>query len=537
MMAMKGSVRMGFYLLLVVLCGLLGWWLAHDVFRSPVSVRKPVAEAEEVKELSRPARIQSKVVERVTFKDGATVEIMGSSREKETILRFPTDEAYESFLQALGLSKVQLLGQLDRLRAVRLGYIDIADLDDLLRGENLTMYPAVTKMPDRAKPGEETLAGAEAFNDGVLEWLGIYGDHSQWGRGVKVAVLDTGVVPHEGLPGNFKSIAIEPFPKHLDETHGHGTAVASLIAGCGAIAPGIAPGVTLISVRVSGEDGITDSFSVAAGVLAAMDEGAEIINLSLGSYEDSPLMADAIWLAQNQGIVVVAASGNDGQESAAFPAAYPNVIGVGAVDARGEQLEFSNFGDYLSMTAPGYRVNVAWPGNRYVRLSGTSVSAPLVTGAIAAVMTAGPTRLTASDAAALVMEYADEAGIPGPDSQYGYGILNVGRVIDRQTPGLVDAAITAQQVVSLGQGRDELQVTIQNRGTEILINTLLEVRTSLGDKTFNSTTLAPGKIQTFHFPLPSGSATRLEVTSTLTLGIRGNDQTPANNQKRSVFQR
>ncbi|MFT4176734.1 MAG: S8 family serine peptidase [Luteolibacter sp.] len=529
-------MRAVIYGLVVVLCGVFGWWLTQDLPRRAV---QPKAEIEEVPVFQKVGRdrISAPLVEeRRTFEDGATVEIMGSSREREAILRFPSDAAYASFVQVVRESEVRLLGQLDRLRAMRVGYDDPGDLSVLLAGENLSVYPAVTRMPDRVKPGEDALRGAVGFDDGVLRWLGVRSDPS-WGRGVKVAVLDTGVVAHESLP-EFKSIEIEPFPEDPAQVHGHGTAVASLICGRSELAPGIAPGVSLISIRVSGENGVTDSFSVAEGMLAAMDEGAEIVNLSLGSYEDSPLLADAIWMAQERGIVVVAASGNDGQERAAFPAAYPNVIGVGAVDARGEQLEFSNFGDYLSLTAPGYQVNVAWPGNRYVRLSGTSVSAPLVTGAIAAVMTAEPTRLSAPEAAALVLEYADEAGIPWPDSQYGNGILNLARVLERKIPGIVDVAITGQQIVTTETGQDELQVTIQNRGTEILINTLLEIQTSLGNRTFNLTTLAPKKIHTFRFPLPSAAhGMQVDVTSTVTLGTWGVDRSPENNRRDDSFQK
>ena len=527
-------------ILAVVLCGLLGWFLTQDIAKSTALPKKRVEPASIPRKVAKTPIHPTKRAERDQFKDGTTVEIMASSRDHETILRFPSDETYAAFLAAIVHSRVHLVDQLDRLRAMRLSFEDIADLDDLLSGENITIYPSVTRMPDRSAPGTGIQEGAMGFDDRVISWLGIQGDHSTWGQGVKVAVLDSGVMEHEALPGFVKSIAIEPFPADLSEVHGHGTAVASMIAGHGRIAPGVAPAAQIISVRVCGESGVADSFAISAGLLAAMDEGVQIINLSMGSYEDSPLMAEAVWLVQNHGIVVVAASGNDGQDDAAYPAAYPGVISVGAVDARGEQLDFSNYGEYLSLTAPGYQVNAAWPGNRYVRLSGTSVSAPLVSGAIAAVMSQGAsTGMTAAEAAALVMQYTDESGIPGPDSQYGSGVLNLGRVMFRNAPGLLDAAITDQRLVSTGSGTQELRVTVQNRGTAVLINTLVEMETPFGNKKWNATTIAPGAFQTFSMPVPAERLkkdTPFPITSRVFLGTPGQDQTPQNNE-RSEFLR
>ena len=118
----------------------------------------------------------------------------------------------------------------------------------------------------------------------------------------------------------------------------------------------------------------------------------QIINISMGTTENNPLIEEAVLYAHEQNVLIVAASGNSEQADACYPAAYPSVISVGAVDARGEHLDFSNYGTYLSVTAPGYAINAAWPGNRYSRISGTSASAPIVTGAIAATMSNGTRR-------------------------------------------------------------------------------------------------------------------------------------------------
>ena len=535
---MKPNIRQFVAASVVVLCGLIGWWIARDLKESVVRHRTLVKVSDFHSKQVPQLNLQSRPVERDEFRDGTTVEVFGSRKQDEIILRFPSEETYESFLLAVGQSRIRVVDQLDRLRAVRLSYNDREDLSLLLLGENITTYASIPSIP---KPGPSDGAnqkGLVGFGNGLLPWLGINADHSSWGAGVKIAVLDSGIVPHPDLPGLVQSIEIVPFPADLDKTHGHGTAVASLIAGVDEDAPGIAPAAQLISIRISDDSGQADSFAMAAGILAAVDAGADLINISMGTTVDNPLIAEAVTYAQDHDSLIVASSGNSEQADATYPAAYPSVVSVGAVDARGEHLEFSNYGTYLSLTAPGFAVNAAWPGGRYTRISGTSASAPIVTGAIAATMSSGTGKtMTAKEAAEIVMNHSDEAGISGPDSEYGVGILNVGRIMTREIMGIVDAAITDQRVVHTSEG-DEIEVTLQNRGTTILVNTLLEISTPFGNRQFNATTLPPGAIRSFTMPLrltglPQGSP--IEVNSRLTLGSPSRDMTSYNNQRGDTF--
>ncbi len=522
---------------IILICGLFGWWLARDLKTATQPRSRAVVIPETLPRSLGAAAFQARQAAKDEFADGATVEIFGSRKTDEVILRFPSDEAYHAFLIAAGQSRIEVVDQLDRLRAVRLRYDNEDDLSMLLLGENLTTYDSITAVP---APGPVTSQqdGLVGFGNGLLPWLGITADHSTWGAGVKIAVLDSGIVPHTALPRLVKSIEIVPFPPELEKTHGHGTAVASLIAGSDASAPGVAPGADLISIRISDETGQADSFAMAAGILAAVDAGAELINISMGTSVDNPLIAEAVLYARDHHSLIVASSGNSEQDDATYPAAYPSVISVGAVDARGEHLDFSNYGSYLSLTAPGYALNAAWPGNGYKRISGTSASAPIVTGAIAATMSNGSgVKMTATQAAEIVMKYSDEAGISGPDSEYGSGILNLGRIMTRGVPGIVDAAITDQRIVVTAVG-EQIQVTLQNRGTAVLVNTLLEISTPFGKRQFNATTLAPGAIQTFTMPIrlkAQSVGESLEVNSKLTLGTRGRDVTPYNNQRSDVL--
>ncbi|MEY4242782.1 MAG: hypothetical protein RLZZ245_367 [Verrucomicrobiota bacterium] len=523
------------FLLICVFCALIGWRVA--VF-SEKSKQDPTPASQALAPLAKPLprfpRAQAPL--RDEFQDGTTVEIFASREPNEVILRFPSGESYDAFFFALADSNIELLDQLDRLRAMRLSYDAWADLASLLDGENITAYDSLPAVPPPTFSGTAHQQGLLGFGNRLLPWLGVTGDNSNWGRGVKIAVLDNGVLPHSDLPGLTQSIAITPFPRDLAKTDGHGTAVASLIAGRNPAAPGIAPAAEIISIRVGDDAGRADSFALAAGILAAIDAGAQIINISMGTSENNPLIEEAVSLAHEHQVLIVAASGNSSRDEAAYPAAYPTVISVGAVDARGEHLDFSNYGTYLSITAPGYGISAAWPGNARTKISGTSASAPIVTGAIAATMSNGTDAgMNAFEAAEVVMAQANDAGLPGPDSQFGFGILNLGRVMNRHIAGVCDAAITDQRLVRTGRGGSgELQVTVQNRGTAVLVNTLLEVITPVGTRKFNATTLAAGSIQTFKMPIRLSGLSQdapIRVVSKLSLGVSGHDPTPYNNRR------
>jgi hypothetical protein len=530
-------------ILILVICGLLGGWLVRDFEKA--GVRRPEAPPIGKSPVKRvvPVPPRAREVHRDEFRDGTTVEIFASMKPDEVILRFPSEESYSEFLFVLNDAKVRLVGQLDRLRAVRLGYDEWADLAGLLDGENIIAYDSLPAVPAPSPSGGSGQAGVVGFGSGLLPWLGVTSDNSRWGAGVRIAVVDSGVVPHPALAALAESIAITPFPEDLSKTNGHGTAIASLIAGNDRSAPGIAPAAELISIRVGDESGKADSYALAAGILAAIDAGAQIINCSMGTTENNPLIEDAVLYARERNVLIVAASGNSEQADASYPAAYPSVISVGAVDARGEHLDFSNYGTYLSLTAPGYEIDAAWPGNQYVRISGTSASAPIVTGAIAATMSnGGKVTMSASQAAEIVVKYSNEAGIPGPDSEYGVGILDIGRMMNRGTPGIVDAAITNQRILKANDpgSNDEIQVTVQNRGTVSLINTLVEISTPFGNRQFNATAISPGGIQTFSMSVRLSGMPEtepLQVSSSLTLGTIGQDVTPENNQRSGALYR
>ena len=186
----------------------------------------------------------------------------------------------------------------------------------------------------------------------------------------------------------------------------------------------MAPGTSLLSIRVAGGDGVGDSFTVAQGIVQAVNQGAQIINLSMGSQGDSFILHEAVNYALGKGVLIIASTGNDAVEGVDYPARYEGVVAVTGVDASGRHLYFANRGAEVTLSAPGYEVNAAWTQNQVVLVTGTSAAAPFVAGAVAAVMSANP-GMTAADALAVLVKASKDAGTPGRDKEYGYGFLNL----------------------------------------------------------------------------------------------------------------
>ncbi len=462
---------------------------------------------------------------------GIAEELPPFALQNERIAVFKTDEDYRKFLASLGDRNLKLLGKSDQLRAVRFGIGPGGDLDGIDGAELGYNYLVTIPTP----PDASAQAGASGFGRNALSWLGVTGDNSQWGKGVTVAVLDSGVNSHLALDqqkGKITQIALTELT--ADSQLGHGTAVASIVSGDHPLTPGVAPASDILSIRITDDSGSSDSFTLADGIIQAVDAGAKVINISMGSYGDSNVVRNAVEYAQSSGAVIVASSGNSGLETVAYPAAYEGVIAVGAVEAQGEHLDFSNTGENLGITAPGYSVNAAWGEEQLTQFSGTSASAPFISGAIAATMT--EKNLTASQATDLVLGNANDSGLPGADNAYGTGILDLGRIMNSGTPGIYDAAIASQVLVppSVNSTLPQVLVTVQNRGTETLINSPLTINSPSGTQTINISSLAPGAIQTYPVSvlLPNNET---PVTVSSTVQTTETDSNATNNSRSDGF--
>lgn len=462
------------------------------------------------------------------------------ARAHEAVLTLASEDAYRNFLARAGRAGIRLRAQLDRLRTVRVGYDSLDPLiEDMMKNPSdyqsvdanyLVHVPGVPAAEDRLKFNQVPL------NNTSLAFLGVFGDHSQWGRGVTVAVLDTGVAADVTLgSGRVQYLdAGQGILPGTGEEDGHGTAVAGLVAGASTDAPGVASAATILSIKITGTDGMSDSFTLAQGILAAVDAGARIINISMGAYASPNILISAIDYAYTQGAVIVAAAGNDGAAQLMWPAADPRVVSVGAVDALEQQVSFSNAGAQLKITAPGYGVDTAWLNGQRVSISGTSASAPLVAGAIAAVMSTSP-GLTAAQAWSVLQQYTSDGGTPGPDSAYGNGILNVGWAMDRANPSRIDTAIAGQYYDA---STSTMNIVVQNRSAQTASGLQLNVDLSGVATSHPVPTLKSGTTALIQVPI---SAEQLATSGGIfyhtqlanPAGVV--DQLPANNAKSGVI--
>jgi len=206
---------------------------------------------------------------------------------------------------------------------------------------------------------------------------------------ITVAVIDTGVcMSHEDLVDRVLDNGYDFVDNDDDpeDVFGHGCSVAGIIAANinnGIGIAGFAPNSSILPVRVLGPSGSGSMADVAAGIVYAADNGADIINLSLGSMVGSQVTEDAVNHAVGKGVTVIASAGNSGGALPGFPARYENVVAVGAIDPNGARSSFSNKGG--DIWAPGRDVHTIYLDNGYKALNGTSFSAPYVA-AMAAVL-------------------------------------------------------------------------------------------------------------------------------------------------------
>lgn len=211
--------------------------------------------------------------------------------------------------------------------------------------------------------------------------------------GVKLAVLDTGIEEShpEFLGKVMASVNFTDSPT-VSDLFGHGTHVAGIAAAATNNAIGVAGtgyNTVLLNGKVLGDNGSGYYSWVANGIVWAADQGAQVINMSLGGSSSSQVLEDAVNYAWNRGSVVVAAAGNNGNSTPQYPAYYQNVIAVGATDNNDIKASFSTYGNWVDVAAPGVSIYSTYKGNSYGSLSGTSMASPFAAGTSALIWAKG----------------------------------------------------------------------------------------------------------------------------------------------------
>ncbi|TFF68225.1 hypothetical protein EU520_00690 [Candidatus Thorarchaeota archaeon] len=271
------------------------------------------------------------------------------------------------------------------------------------------------------------------------------------GNGVKVAILDTGIdYGHPDLDdvyaGGYDFVDNDNDPK---DGNGHGTHCAGIVAaednGEGVI--GVAPMASVYAVRVLDDRGSGYTSDIIAGIDWAVDNGMDVVSMSLGGGSYDSAFDNAINQAYSAGVVVVAASGNDGTGTISYPAAYTNAIAVGAIDSSHNLASFSNYGDEQEVVAPGvniystmptYRVTLTswWYGYsmNYDQMSGTSMACPMVAGVVALIRDANPD-LNPSEVRNILQTTSVDLGASGWDQYFGYGEVDAEAAVDEAGGG------------------------------------------------------------------------------------------------------
>ena len=266
-----------------------------------------------------------------------------------------------------------------------------------------------------------------------------------------------GSIPKPGwvFEGDYTGVDSTP----QDEV-GHGTHVAgtiSCLSNNGTGVAGVAWNVRLMPVKVLARirntttnqvSGSGSAAHIAAGIRWAVDNGARVINMSLGGYVDTIVEREAVAYAVSKGVVVVAAMGNDNTAAPSYPAAYTDVIAVAATDSADHRASFSNTGPHIDISAPGVGVVSTYWDDTYASLSGTSMASPHVAG-VAALVLSRNRALTAADVGNILRTTArplrDNPADPVPNNSYGYGLVQAAAAVSRAAPVIKTLKFTCQK--------------------------------------------------------------------------------------------
>ncbi|MFD3547169.1 type VII secretion-associated serine protease mycosin [Streptomyces sp. NPDC058655] len=317
--------------------------------------------------------------------------------------------------------------------------------------------------------GSPAPAAADTIRDRQWGLLALRAEEA-WGTtrgdGVTVAVLDTGVDDsHPDLAGQVLAGTdlIGMGAGRGDRSWArHGTAMAGIIAGHGHGPSrgqgvlGVAPQAKILPVRVILEEGDpgrakareSKGGALAEGIRWAADHGADVINLSLGDDSDSAHHEagedEAVQYALAKGVVVVASAGNGGEsgDRVSYPAAYPGVIAVTAVDRRGRKAAFSTRNWYATVSAPGVDVVIADPDRSYYEGWGTSAAAAFVSGSVALVRAAHPD-LSPAQIKKLLEDTASDSPAAGRDDARGHGTVDPAAALQAADAMLPQAPVPA----------------------------------------------------------------------------------------------
>ncbi len=329
---------------------------------------------------------------------------------------------------AVHLASGRVLHSYTLLEKVLAVEVPVNSLQGLLRNPNVVgfeydvEFQALGK-PTSSQPAQKLPWGVDRVDADLANGTG---------AGVTVCVVDTGIdKDHPDLQNNIvggknfvaKGAIVDP--TKWDDDNGHGTHVAGTIAAVdntiGTV--GVAPQASLLAAKVLNRQGSGYISDIIAGIDYCVTSGADVVSMSLGSNSDVQALHNAVDNAYANGVLLVAAAGNDYGGAVSYPAAYDSVVAVSATDNNNNLASFSNVGTQVELAAPGVNIFSTWKGGGYNTISGTSMATPHVSGTAALAIQANPF-LSNVEIRALLQSTADDLGAVGRDSFFGYGLVD-----------------------------------------------------------------------------------------------------------------
>ncbi len=298
------------------------------------------------------------------------------------------------------------------------------------------------------------------------------------GKGVKIAIIDSGVASHSDLvvAGGTNVISGSSGASYTDE-NGHGTHVAGIIAAQGLNngVKGVAPDASIYAIKALNSSGEGYTSDIISGIDWAMQNKMDIISMSMGTSESSTALKNAIDTAYSNGILIVAAAGNDGNTSGTgtnieYPANYSSAIAVGAVDSNNNRAYFSSTGSKLEVSAPGVDIISTYLNNGYEKMSGTSMATPFVTGDLALLKQKYPS-YTNLQLRQVLDNNVKDLGISGKDSLYGYGLITApssattSTTVATPTTSIAGGTYTSGKTISLSDATSGVSIYYTLDGT------------------------------------------------------------------------
>jgi|GEM_PF-4145409 len=424
------------------------------------------------------------------------------------ILKFPNQSDYDAFLDGSheNATDWEILDQIDEIQYIlartRLNRVELPK--DVIIDLNY-----IANIPNT--PIGNLQATATPFRRKYNDWFSLSDIPSAKGAGIRIGIIDSGILRHKELTPPVKKFN---FSAGQEISVSHGTQVASLILGIKGKQIGLAENAEVIDFQVLGLKGNANTFSIAKAMVQAAKEKCDLINLSLGTIIPSNILEEATIYANNSNALLVGASGNFGNDIPFYPAAYPEVLCVGAHDAKGEVTGFSSYGNHLDLIAPGFGLFSCGENNGYRLFTGTSAAAPIFTAAIARICS--DFDVSPETAASWLLADTSDAGTAGFDQKYGEGILNLKKVYFSDQKNWVDPSIDCAYYEPATQ---EIIYKFTNSGTQTVWNIQVETTGPHGNKPLNIAQLPAGKDYLYKIPVNPNLISKDEINTIISAKI------------------